>query len=324
MSSARRVDACETRTIRDCDCADRAWRRAAPAAAQQRPLVTEDPETIGAGLVLIEGGFDYARDDPVPGLGPAGQPAARCRRSASASASARSRSCRSTAGSTTALRSRIATSARRRSPAMLDCHRRHDARASRTSSSRPRSASVAKQPARPAFGAPLRDQAAERQQRKRAWPRYHRLPCPGAGRQDRRSRSASSATSASASSAIRRAATTRTTSLLTASRSPARCSEGRRSRRARSTAARTPAAATPPVGTESRATMRDRRPLHARHRPSRRRHPPRHDLARSRASASPPAPRGCSKDSPFRRPLDYVHGSAHRVLQPLERLHRAC
>jgi hypothetical protein len=26
--------------------------------AQQRPLVTEDPETIGAGLVLLEGGFD--------------------------------------------------------------------------------------------------------------------------------------------------------------------------------------------------------------------------------------------------------------------------
>jgi hypothetical protein len=28
------------------------------ARAQQRPLVTEDPETIGSGLVLIEGGFD--------------------------------------------------------------------------------------------------------------------------------------------------------------------------------------------------------------------------------------------------------------------------
>jgi hypothetical protein len=32
------------------------------AAAQQRPLVTEDPETIGAGNVLVEGGFDYSRD----------------------------------------------------------------------------------------------------------------------------------------------------------------------------------------------------------------------------------------------------------------------
>lgn len=32
-----------------------------PAEAQQRPLVTEDPETIGSGLVLIEGGFDQQR-----------------------------------------------------------------------------------------------------------------------------------------------------------------------------------------------------------------------------------------------------------------------
>lgn len=40
------------------------------ASAQQRPLVTEDPETIGAGRVLIEGGFDYGRsvDYPVSGL----------------------------------------------------------------------------------------------------------------------------------------------------------------------------------------------------------------------------------------------------------------
>jgi hypothetical protein len=42
---------------------------AAPAAAQQRPLVTEDPETIGAGLVLIEGGFDYGRDLFLPASG---------------------------------------------------------------------------------------------------------------------------------------------------------------------------------------------------------------------------------------------------------------
>lgn len=43
---------------------------ATPASAQQRPLVTEDPETVGSGLVLIEGGFDYADDVlyPVSGL----------------------------------------------------------------------------------------------------------------------------------------------------------------------------------------------------------------------------------------------------------------
>ncbi|HET9567722.1 MAG TPA: hypothetical protein VFP16_05100, partial [Vicinamibacterales bacterium] len=38
--------------------------------AQQRPLVTEDPETIGAGRLLIEGGFDYGSgvEYPVSGL----------------------------------------------------------------------------------------------------------------------------------------------------------------------------------------------------------------------------------------------------------------
>jgi hypothetical protein len=40
------------------------------ASAQQRPLVTEDPETIGSGLVLLEGGFDLQQDIffPVSGL----------------------------------------------------------------------------------------------------------------------------------------------------------------------------------------------------------------------------------------------------------------
>src|SRR5689334_11657702 len=42
----------------------------APSAfAQQRPLVTEDPETIGAGLVLIEGGFDLQKDVFYPASG---------------------------------------------------------------------------------------------------------------------------------------------------------------------------------------------------------------------------------------------------------------
>jgi hypothetical protein len=42
---------------------------AASAEAQQRPLVTEDPETIGAGLVLIEGGFDEQHDVAYPASG---------------------------------------------------------------------------------------------------------------------------------------------------------------------------------------------------------------------------------------------------------------
>ena len=42
----------------------------AMASAQQRPLVTEDPETVGAGRMLVEAGFDYARgvDYPASGL----------------------------------------------------------------------------------------------------------------------------------------------------------------------------------------------------------------------------------------------------------------
>lgn len=42
---------------------------AATASAQQRPLVTEDPEVVGAGMVLIEGGFDYSRDILYPTSG---------------------------------------------------------------------------------------------------------------------------------------------------------------------------------------------------------------------------------------------------------------
>ncbi len=39
---------------------------AAPAAAQQRPLDTQDPETIGAGRLLIEGGISGAHDVTFP------------------------------------------------------------------------------------------------------------------------------------------------------------------------------------------------------------------------------------------------------------------
>jgi hypothetical protein len=42
---------------------------AVPASAQQRPLVTEDPEVVGAGLILIEGGFDYGTDMLFPASG---------------------------------------------------------------------------------------------------------------------------------------------------------------------------------------------------------------------------------------------------------------
>lgn len=42
---------------------------AATAEAQQRPLVTEDPETVGAGRVLIETGIEYGRDVKIPESG---------------------------------------------------------------------------------------------------------------------------------------------------------------------------------------------------------------------------------------------------------------
>jgi len=42
----------------------------APVFAQQRPLLTQDPEVVGSGNVLIEGGVDYGRDVfyPLTGL----------------------------------------------------------------------------------------------------------------------------------------------------------------------------------------------------------------------------------------------------------------
>ena len=42
---------------------------ATSALAQQRPLVTEDPETIGAGRILLEGGVEYNRDVLFPASG---------------------------------------------------------------------------------------------------------------------------------------------------------------------------------------------------------------------------------------------------------------
>ncbi len=42
---------------------------AVPAAAQQRPLVTQDPEVVSAGQVLAEAGFDYGRDQSFPASG---------------------------------------------------------------------------------------------------------------------------------------------------------------------------------------------------------------------------------------------------------------
>src|SRR5438034_29341 len=45
---------------------------AAPATAQQRPLVAEDPEPVGAGRILLEGGVDFLHDQQYPVSGLAG------------------------------------------------------------------------------------------------------------------------------------------------------------------------------------------------------------------------------------------------------------
>ena len=42
---------------------------AAPAWAQSRPLVTEDPETVGPGQILFEAGLDYNREAQFPASG---------------------------------------------------------------------------------------------------------------------------------------------------------------------------------------------------------------------------------------------------------------
>lgn len=42
---------------------------ASVASAQQRPLVTQDPEAIGAGRILFEAGFDYSSDAFYPASG---------------------------------------------------------------------------------------------------------------------------------------------------------------------------------------------------------------------------------------------------------------
>jgi len=39
---------------------------AVPLFAQQRPLLTEDPESVGSGNVLLEAGVDYFRNQPYP------------------------------------------------------------------------------------------------------------------------------------------------------------------------------------------------------------------------------------------------------------------
>ncbi len=73
----------------------------ASARAQQRPLVTEDPETIGSGRVLREAGFDHQREIFFPASGLTGN-LFRAPTLGVSSASVRLRRSRSTGRRTTA------------------------------------------------------------------------------------------------------------------------------------------------------------------------------------------------------------------------------
>ena len=71
-STAR--DSSEPTARRACACIGVAgiaiWLALVPVAfAQQRPLTTEDPEPVGAGRLLVEAGFDYARAATFPASG---------------------------------------------------------------------------------------------------------------------------------------------------------------------------------------------------------------------------------------------------------------
>ena len=126
-----------------------ARRAAAPAFAQQRPLQTEDPETIGAGRILIEAGLDYNRDVYLPVSGLRGN-LSPCRRSGSASASARLPRSRSIGACIRSSASRSRCRARRCRTCC--CSMATPPTTLVTSTSAPRSGSLGETARRPAIG----------------------------------------------------------------------------------------------------------------------------------------------------------------------------
>ena len=154
-----------------------------PAAAQQRPLVTEDPEVIGAGLILLEGGFDYGRDVLFPASGLQGNllraPTLGVSFGISSIAELQIDG---------GLYNRLTVTHRGVGPAPLaepaQFHRRHDPRRRRH---RPGHQDPHRRRDARASGLrrAVRDEAAERGQRERPRSRHHRLSRAGARRQDR-------------------------------------------------------------------------------------------------------------------------------------------
>ena len=146
-------------------------RRGAAAAAGDRGSGSRS----APGLILIEGGFDYARRRPLSGLRPAGQPPA----PADARPQLRPQLDRRAADRRRPLQppraSRTAASVRRRSPACstVTGDTTHDVEDIVVGHQDPdRRGSTWAPGVRP----PLRDAAAQRQQRERPRPRHDRLP----------------------------------------------------------------------------------------------------------------------------------------------------
>ena len=166
---------------------DRGSRRgllATPAAAQQRPLVTEDPEPIGAGRLLIEGGVDFAVDQQYPVSGLRGRPVA----DSDARPEHRHQpiaELQIDGGFYNQFVDRLARCrARRWHPCCTvdgDSHERHRGPGDR----RRRSACMSERANRPSFARPLRDEAAEREQRERTRSRHDRFLRVAARREDR-------------------------------------------------------------------------------------------------------------------------------------------
>ena len=156
---------------------------AAPAAAQQRPLVTEDPEVIGAGLVLLEGGFDYSYDVLFPASGLQGNllrvPTLGLSFGLSSIAELQIDG---------GIYNRLAIDRTGVGPAPLAgharLHRLLDARR-RGHRHRHQDPGARRNAVAAGLRASLRDQAAEREQRERARPGHDRRARAGAPRQDR-------------------------------------------------------------------------------------------------------------------------------------------
>ena len=151
-------------------------RAGAPALAQSRPLVTEDPETVPVGNLLLEAGVDYQQDAIYPASGLRGN---LWRIGTFGLSIGVSSIAEIQIDGGLAIGSRSSRPTRRAAGDMLDVTGDSDAATSRISRSAPRSGSCPKTARRPVDGGAVRDAAAERQQRERPRARHDRLSTSG-------------------------------------------------------------------------------------------------------------------------------------------------